>query len=256
VQAGLENLALERPIYHAHFLSPERTRQTEIDRRQFFRTEQHDYLVRPWLNQFLLSQIQSSDDERLWKVITLTREPVGRNISAFFENLIVEPAENQGEYRVSSNYYKFDPLLVGVDEPAPLADLFFTCARHDSPIRFFDREIRDVFGIDVLQEGFDGEKGFQIYKSERAELLVLKLEQLAHCATDAFLRFLDIEDFELVNRNVGAKKVYAPLYDAFKKHVAIPESYLHELYDSAYSHTFYSDEEIAAAKSKWLKQER
>lgn len=255
VQVGLEKLSLNRPIYHAHFLSPERTKQIEVDRRRFFRTEQHDYVMRPWLNRFLLNQIQMKDDERVWKIVTLTREPVGRNISAFFENLIVEPEEKQGEYRLSSNYYKFDPVVVSVAEPTRLAEIFFSHARHDSPIRFFDREIRAIFGIDVLKSGFNKQQGFQIYKTGSAELLVLKLERLAECAKEAFRQFLNIDDFQIINRNVASRKIYAPLYDAFKKHVVIPESYIDKLYGSAYAQTFYDDEEIAAARSKWSKRQ-
>jgi hypothetical protein len=142
VQAGLEALHLERPVYHAHFLSEERTAKTEKQRRKFFRTERHTYLMRPWLNQFLLRTFRREDDSKTWKLITLTREPVGRNISAFFENLDVVEGENDGEYQISSDYYGIDPTVVTVEDVGILAELFFSRATHDSPVRFFDREIR------------------------------------------------------------------------------------------------------------------
>jgi len=217
VQAGLEALNLDRPIYHAHFLSRERTALTENQRRKFFRTDQYNYLRRPWLNQFLLREFQKQGDKRKWKLITLTREPVGRNISAFFENLAVKTSEVSGEYVISSDYYRIEPTTVTVDEPQKLARLFFDRATHDSPLKFFDREIRDIFGIDVLSEGFSPEKGYGIYHSDRVDLLVLRLESLADCAGLALNEFLGIEDFKVINRNIGDKKVYAPLYDAFKR---------------------------------------
>jgi len=251
IQAGLDALDLGRPIYHAHFLSRERTEKTERQRRKFFRTDRHSYLMRPWLNQFLRQAFETSDGRRKWKLITLTREPVGRNISAFFENLDVVPLAADGEFEISSDYYQIEPTVVSVDKPDQLASLFFERATHDSPLKFFDREIRDIFGIDVLGQGFSPKKGYGIYSSDRADLLVLRLESIADCAEEAFMEFLNLDKFEVINRNIGSKKVYAPLYDAFKKHAVIDAGYANNLYDSRFMHTFYDDDEIAEARARW-----
>jgi hypothetical protein len=256
VQAGLEALHLERPVYHAHFLSEERTAKTEKQRRKFFRTERHTYLMRPWLNQFLLRTFRREDDSKTWKLITLTREPVGRNISAFFENLDVVEGENDGEYQISSDYYGIDPTVVTVEDVGILAELFFSRATHDSPVRFFDREIRDIFGIDVIGSGFPIDKGFEIYTADRVELLVIRLESLVDTASTAMQEFLGIDDFQLINSNIGARKVYAPLYSAFKKHVVIDSDYAAKLYDSDYMRTFYSSEEISRANEMWFEGAR
>jgi len=252
VQAGLEALDLGRPIYHAHFLSEERTASTEQQRRKFFRTERYAYLMRPWLNQFLLRTFRREDRDKTWKLITLTREPVGRNISAFFENLDVVEHENDGEYQISSDYYRIDPTIVSIEDVSTLAELFFSRATHDSPVRFFDREIRDIFGIDVIGSGFPIDKGYQTYKANRVELLVIRLESLVDTASEAMQEFLCIDDFQLINSNIGARKVYAPLYSAFKKHVVIDSDYAAKLYDSDYMRTFYSSEEISQANEMWF----
>ena len=253
VKAGLVAKMPDRPIYHAHFLSRERTARTEKQRREFFRTERHSYLTRPWLNQFLLRTFQKHRDNHTWKLITLTREPVGRNISAFFENLYVVPLENDGEFEISSAYYRIEPTSVSVDDTSKLSQLFFDRAQHDSPLRFFDREIKDIFEIDVIDSGFSIEKGYEIYCVGRVELLVLKLEELAQIAGAAFSEFLGIDDFQLMNENIAAKKVYAPLYEAFKKDVVIDPTYADRLFESDYMRTFYSAEEIRDARYKWLK---
>jgi len=256
VLSGLEAQDLGRPIYHAHFLSHERTAQTEIRRRKFFRTERHSYLMRPWLNQFLRRTFDKQRDDKVWKIVTLTREPVGRNISAFFENLDVVARSSKGEFEISSDYYQIDPTVISVDDMDELGHLFFNRATHDSALKFFDREIRDIFGIDVLGHGFPIDKGYEIYRSDRAELLVIRLESLADCGATAFKEFLDIDDFKPINRNIGAKKVYAPLYDAFKRKVVIDSEYANVLYDSDYMRTFYSDDEIQLEKAKWLGETR
>jgi len=209
--------------------------------------------MRPWLNQFLLRTFQRQNDRKTWKLITLTREPIGRNISAFFENLEVARCETEGDFEISSDYYQISPTVVSVNDTHKLVELFFDRARHDSPLRFFDREIRDIFGIDVLRSGFPIDTGYEIYRKDRVELLVLRLESLSRCAGQAFADFLGIDDFKTVDQNIGAKKVYAPLYDAFKRNVTIDSEYAGTLYESNYMRTFYSDAEIGEARAKWLK---
>lgn len=253
VQGGLKAAVRDRQIYHAHFLSKERTARTEKRRRKFFRTKRHSYLMRPWLNQFLLRTFEEHKDERTWNLITLTREPVGRNISAFFENLDVVPCGSAGEFEISSDYYQIDPTIVSVNDTSKLAELFFSRATHDSPLLFFDREIKGIFGIDAIGSGFSIEKGYEIYSAGRVRLLILKLEDLARCAGTAFSEFLGIDDFRLINQNIGAEKVYAPLYKAFKNDVIIDTDYAEKLLGSDYMRTFYSEEEIRSARSKWLK---
>jgi hypothetical protein len=251
VEAGLDALEMNRSIYHAHFLSRERTAETELQRRKFFRTERQSYLQRPWLNQFILQTFEETRDTRRWKLITLTREPVARNISAFFENLEVVPCDTDGGFEVSSDYYQIEPTVVSVGDLSDLEKMFFERARHDSPVKFFDREIKDIFGIDVLASGFSTEKGYEIYSSSKADLLVLRLESLADCSRDAFAEFLGIDDFQIINRNIGTEKVYASLYSAFKRGAAFDSDYVNTLYNSDYMKTFYSGAEIDAARARW-----
>jgi hypothetical protein len=252
VEAGLEERVKDRPVYHSHFLSPERVAETEKARRMYFRGERHRYLTRQWLSEFILKTFKAGRNDQHWKLVTLTREPVGRNISAFFENLYMVPTKNEGEFMVSSDVYGLDPMLVSADDVSVLAELFYERAKHDSPLNFFDQEIRDTFGIDVLKAGFPVEKGYEIYGNDRVELLVLRLEDLARCAAPAFKEFLDLDDFELVNRNIASKKHYASLYSAFIRQVAIKEEYVRTLLYSNYMRTFYSEQEIRAAENKWL----
>ena len=83
VQASLVAVDPERPIYHVHFLNPARVREIEQQRRNYFGTEKISLLRRPWLSEFLFKQIRKQN--RNWKIVTLVREPIARNISTFFE---------------------------------------------------------------------------------------------------------------------------------------------------------------------------
>ena len=248
VQASLVALGLDQPVYHVHFLNPVRVRQIEQQRRKYFRTERYGRLRRPWLYEFLYEQIQRKD--RRWKLVTLVREPIARNISTFFENLEVTEKADATAYAVKSAYYGFD-IEVALERPDPLIELFFERLVHERPLRYFNDEIRTVFGIDVFDSEFPRERGFKIYQGDSADLLLVRLENLDQCAATAFKEFLGVDGFSLVSANVASGKVYAPLYRAFKRSICLPQDYIDGMYDSKYTRQFYSDEEIQQFRRRW-----
>ncbi|MDT8388510.1 MAG: putative capsular polysaccharide synthesis family protein [Thiogranum sp.] len=248
VHASLRAMDARRPIYHVHFLNPQRVREIEDQRRKYFRTARYSSLRRPWLYEFLYEEIRKSN--RHWKIVTLIREPIARNISTFFENLEVKPGTSAGQYRVQSSYYDFD-LEVDVTHLDPLIELFFARLPHDRPLNYFDDEVKTVFGIDVFADAFDPEQGYNIFHGEKAELLLIRLEDLDRCAGAAFREFMGIDGFELIQANRSEQKVYAPLYREFKASIRFPESYAERMYESRYARFFYSDEQIRGFREYW-----
>jgi len=89
------------------------------------------------------------------------------------------------------------------------------------------------------------------YQGENADLLLIRLENLNACAQSAFKEFMDIDDFSLIDTNVGSAKVYAPLYDAFKRTRQLPESYIDRMYQSKFTQYFFSEKEIQGFRGKW-----
>lgn len=248
VTASLEAMNLDQAIYHVHFLNPKRVRQIERQRRKYFRTEKYALLKRPWLYEFLFEQIQKKDGH--WKLITLVREPVARNVSTFFENLDVTRKPDSTAYVIKSDYYDID-IEADPENLDELIGLFFDRLVHERPLRYFDDEIKTVFGIDVFATRFPIEKGYCVYRGENADLLLIRLENLDQCASTVFKRFLGLDDFKLIRANVASDKIYAALYKAFKHSVRFPEAYVREMYESAYARQFYNEEEIRGFRHGW-----
>jgi hypothetical protein len=249
LQNSLEAIELDRPLFHVHFLMPERVRQSEKERRKYLGTGKEGLLRHVWQYEYLLKQMAKGLDGRQWKIVTLTREPIGRNISAFFENLDVE-ALDDGHYHIQSDYYGFE-TVVGLEDVDKLAQFFFERLRHDSPLVFFDQELKRMFGVDVFASEFPKSKGYKIYRDKQADVLLVRVENLSECACDAFHEFLGIEGFALTDANVASAKVYAPLYRRFRESVVLPEAYVEEMYASKYTQHFYSEGEIARFRAKW-----
>ena len=251
IKRSLQALNPDMAIYHSHLLSKERIAETEKKRKKFFRTERVSYLKRPWMNQFLRKEIGRKQGGRKWKVITLTRDPIARNVSTFFENLEVQAIDTNGAFEIRSDYYDILRSVVTLDDMHLLVDLFFNKLRHESPLEFFDRELKGIFGVDVYASEFPKSRGYHIYRSTQADVLLIRLENLNTCAREAFKEFLGIDNFTLKSENVGLQKIYAPLYKKFLDSITWPESYLDKFYESKFMKHFYTQNEIKGFRENW-----
>jgi hypothetical protein len=117
--------------------------------------------------------------------------------------------------------------------------------------KFFQREIQGVFGIDVFGTTFPIEQGYRIYQGSGADLLLIKMERLSDCFSEAIARFLGVSDVRLISKNIGDEKAYSEIYDQTKRKIHFPAAYLDEAYGSRMARQFYSDAEVEAFRKNW-----
>jgi len=249
VVKSLHEAGLRRRIYHVHFLTPELIEKYEIRRRKYLRTERSGDLRHIWQYKHLRDRLLNEKCEERWKVITLVRDPVARNLATFFEHISVV-SEAEDEWKLESAEYEFC-IKVRKSDLLPLVDLFFEKCRHDNPSIYFDREFKPVLGIDLYDEEFPSAEGYKIYQTDSFDILLLRLENLNTVAEPALKRFLGLEEFALVNANIGEEKDYADVYDKFKNQIRLPTHYLDRMYTSKFTRHFYTDEEIAVFRKRW-----
>ncbi|MCA9563472.1 MAG: hypothetical protein KC561_08280, partial [Myxococcales bacterium] len=125
-------------------------------------------------------------------VISMVREPVGRNLSAFFQNVL--------RSREAAD--------VDASSVERLRSTFLESYSHDVPVTWFDREFRPVIGVDVYDYEFDREAGFARFDSGPYRILLMR-HDLGPDEVRAHLEdLLGREDFELGVANRGADKRY------------------------------------------------
>ncbi|MCG6869224.1 MAG: putative capsular polysaccharide synthesis family protein [Gammaproteobacteria bacterium] len=250
--ATLKTVNLDAPIYHVHFLSPDLVQKYEEKRRPYLRTHKVGALQHIWQYQFIRRHLQEPGRTGKWRVISLVRDPVARNLATFFEH--IEVLSEDGDcWDLKSWEYEFETRVCR-DDQVRLIDLFYEKCRHETPLVYFDREFRDVLGFDIFEFEFPVEQGYQISRGDNADFLVIRLEDLNRCAAQAFSEFLGVDGFQLINRNVGDGKEYAEIYDRFKRIIKLPSDYLDRMYDSKFSRHFYTEVEIAEFRKRWVRQ--
>ena len=174
-------------------------------------------------------------EKRPLKVISLTRDPISRNVSAFFENF----ERDIGIPFAESNF--------SIEE---LKTLFLSKDNHELPLKWFDNNILKNFDIDVFAEPFP-EGGVSTYSHKNVELLIIHLEISDDEKINAIKSFLSMDHFEINNMNVGSNKDYSSSYRMFKEKVKLPATYIDEMCESKYFNHFYSKEEIDLVRNKW-----
>ena len=167
------------------------------------------------------------------------RDPVATNVSGLFHNHLWWPAALKAQCAESS------PGCLDA-----LGRYFLHSYPHDVPDKWFDMEVRALYGVDVYAQPFDPQRGYAVYHSDTADVLLLKLEMLSQAAP-AVRDFLGLSAFELVESNTAEDKSYADLYKAFRRQMHLPQGYLDGVYDSRFARHFYSPAELDAFRRKW-----
>lgn len=175
-----------------------------------------------------------------WKIITLVRDPVAKNVSQYFNwlNLFNKNLHNYSLDILQKNF------ILNFSEKTKLGNI---------PLTWFDQELFANFNIDVFSVPFPKDKGYKVYTGEKADVLVIRLENLDTCFEEAINIFMGIEYVSLNNENDGAETEFGNWYARFKNEVCIPESYLSHMYSSKYANHFYTEKEIEEFSASWRK---
>jgi len=168
-------------------------------------------------------------------IVTLTREPIGRNVAWLFEN-----------YTSWTKCDWSDPNI----KVADLERYFHEEFDQDYPLVWFDENIKKYFGIDCYSKPFS-HQGWQVYQEGNVRVLAMQCELPDDSKQSLLQDFLKIDEIPLIQKNVGAKKPYATLYKDFRETVKFSEKYLRKMCDSRYFQHFYSSDVIQKVYERW-----
>lgn len=218
---------LNRPVYHVHYLTPKSIVDAEKIHLNSDRKSRPLHLI---VAKHLIKKL--SQKKQKMHLITIVREPVGREISAFFQN--TEFLKNTIErHDLSLNETAAREILYNKLKNNFIADLE----------SWFQREFKEPYNIDIFSTcKFDKNREYNIFNNEQLRLLVLRMESLSHAFPKALKEFLNFKDeISLENYNIGDQKHYSKSYAKIKKNLQLNHDVLECILNSRYVSSFYAD---------------
>ncbi|MGE0683644.1 MAG: putative capsular polysaccharide synthesis family protein [Candidatus Binatia bacterium] len=222
--------AIGLPVFHLHALNPAHL-MTVVEKHQ-----EKGIPLPAHIHQAFKVKKKLLDEGKPVKIITAVRDPIARNISAYFQALrffrALKPEFEEGELET-------------------MMTEFLNKYQHHLPLIWFDREIKEVLGLDIYNYPFPKNDGVQRIRETKIDVLLLKAETADHLKIAVIREFLQIPEFSLKAKNVGKKKAYAHYYKPFLERIQLPAAYLDKMYGSRYVQHFYSPEEIHEFRKRW-----
>lgn len=190
-------------------------------------------------------------------IITVVREPVGRDLAAYFEEILflkdrICIPETGGKNPVKSQEEYFRWIMKSGKERVDRSDEAISYWYFDE-FRWFDEELKAVFGVDVFQYPFDKKQGYCIIEEGNLRILILRMEN-SDSWEMAIRKFLHLQDFRMEKAvNLGETKMYASLYKEVKENLCLPEEYVEYYKHNEKCIHFYDEPSFEEEKHEYRK---
>lgn len=242
VYHALRGLPPHYSVYHVHTLQQARVRAEFSAYRATFHVRRlvpHHLLA----SRLLLQDLALAQPRGRWKVISIVRDPIERNISSFFQTIELYHPTFQFSQRFKQ---QCTSELV-----SDLLELFLANHDHLEPLYWLENEVEDVLGIDVFAKPFPTDLGYQTYGSTVADLVLFRLENLSKVWSTGISSLLKSPPPPLPEANIASNKAYGELYRRFKKELVLPQRYIDRIYKSRFAQHFYGSAELERRRISW-----
>ncbi len=237
VYHSLKNQLFLTPAFHVHCLG-DRDLQ-EHEQAYLSKGENPNDFTYLRHGKFLRKKLDEPSNIQ-WKIITLVRDPIARDISMFFQ-------------QIHRNF----PNGLETEEIVNLLQKHFASFEEsqERDRNWFKREIKHNFKINIYDFDFDKQKGYSIIKKENTAVLIIRLESLNDCFNLAIKELINgKKSWYLTPKNIGANKQYNAQYLEVVRQIKIPRDICQKIYSSQHIQHFYTKEMIKKMSDKWAKK--
>ncbi len=221
---------LKIPVFHIHSL--DEAEQKMYDKQCFEKgILPGSRSTIPMINRLILKR------NRPFRIITLVRNPVERNISAFFEAF---------EFYVGVKAENY----IGTIEN--LVQIYHKKMAHQYPIDWFENYFFKQTGINIYDFSYSKQQKFLTITSSNIDILLLDTELLDAEKEKQIEKFLGLKNLKIDRKNVRENTSAADLYKKFKKNILLEKFYLDSLLNTNYFNHFFDKNEMQKTERRWL----
>lgn len=167
------------------------------------------------------------------KIVSLIREPLSKKISEMWQSI-----NEIQRYSANADFNE-------------VQEYFFRKGFELSEFDWFEKELKVMFGIDILKYPFDKKRGYTIIEQPGIQLLLMTTEKMNELE-DVIGKFVEIDNFKLKKENVGSRKEYRFAYEEYKRRIRFSKKLLKRVYyELPQMRHFYDEEMIKKFLQKW-----
>lgn len=223
---------LNVPVFHVHSLNPQRLKE----RKAYYLHSKRRSVPFHLVQGEVLGELIPAYGGRIY-VVALIRDPIQRELSGVFQDSFnfsdaIDLSGPEFQCAINAEMKKIVSVLPEVE--------------------WFDRELKEVFGVDFLGEEFDVEKGFKVLEGGSARVGLARVEGLSGCfssfCAELFQRPVRVK---LVSANLGAEKFYDEAYKSAKSWVRYSAEELEVILNTPFMKKFYPDM-YNIIREKWI----
>jgi len=234
----IQDMDLEMPVHHTHWLNP-----GSLDVRLGWAERDNDRSV-PFnirVSKLILDTLPGDAiADYPWRIVSVIREPVARNLSAYFLSI---------DRFIPDVYDRYRSGNIDMHE---IREMFLRDYPHEIPLSWFDREVAEVFGIDVYAHSFPIEQAYALIEQGAIRMAIVKVEALEAAYRPALEQLLGRSPGALRNTHISVKdEPYAEIYREFLRNPGLSRAYLENMYDSVFARHFYSPAERSEFMERW-----
>lgn len=228
-----------QPVFHVHTL----TRHGIETMERFYRWCRVPSLPvagHLLVSRYLEEQLRRGVTPGQWKVITLVRDPMARNMSLLFQlggRLIPD-------FRYRCDADTLDPVAV-FEQFERAFPSQVRC------MRWFDDELRRVFDVNPFDVPFDRDAGYQVYPGPIADVLLIRTDRLNQVGEEALRRFLGLTEFRWKQTNSRAGKGNGRRYVDLLDRITLPRAYVDRFYETPEVRHFFAPAELDRMRARW-----
>ncbi len=187
--------------------------------------------IRTWMD--------CADQNVVWNVITIVRDPVSRDMSGFINNA-------QGY--LPDIYERIERGDVVIHQ---LQDLYLSIPVCSKLSVYYDNYFEPVFPFHLASLPYEHGKGYVIAENPPYRLLTFRYEDLWRTWTQGIRDFLGIQNSTFPEANKTEDKAVGKLYRDFKS-LPFPAEYVDDMYNDPVVRRFYSEEELADLRAHYI----
>ena len=229
-----QNKKINIPIFHIHSLNPSRIKE----QKNIYLNSKRKSLPFHLIQSNLISKQLEKYNGTL-HIITLTREPITREVSSIFQD-----------------YFNFfdSPNIKNDMIKSEIKNKIKCLVKTLPESEWFHRELNEVFGLNIFDFDFDSKKGYFVKKNKKLNFCFVRLENLQDSYSKIIKEmFNKTIDTPLVTKNLASEKFYSEKYQILKNNLRICDNDMKIILSNDYIQKFYFDY-IDEIRIRWSKQ--